>query len=235
MHHEIFEFFKPPQMGLELRVAPLGEGANVAAAKTKVTPFHLLPLAFTAHHLLDEQQQPSRLRWQFVERTAQHFFGELVGDADVVERDLDVLHRLAAREARLVWPLVLVQERDGPDERQIFHVVAPRARPAVQERQLAGVRIGNEDRFQKPLRIAMHAEDLFALLPRQQSFDGLRLALFFVDRLRLRAVLVHRQHQATIQKFFIQVDGRRREEEHHRAFDAVLVRDEPPRRGIFSR
>ena len=74
----------------------------------------------------------------------------------------------------------------------------------------------------------MDAQDFFALVPGQQAFEGLRLALLLVDRLRLRAVLVHGQHQAAIQKLFVQVYRRRGEEEHHRAFDAILVRDEPP-------
>ena len=40
---------------------------------------------------------------------------------------LDGLHR----------PLVLVQQRDRADQRQVLHVIAPRARLAVEEGQLA--------------------------------------------------------------------------------------------------
>ena len=34
-------------------------------------------------------------------------------------------------------PLVLVQQGDGADQRQVLHVVAPRAGLVVQERQLS--------------------------------------------------------------------------------------------------
>ena len=69
---------------------------------------------------------------------------------------------------------------------------------------------------------------LVALLRGQQAFERLRLALQPVDGLRLLAVLVHRQHQAAVQQFLVDVDGRGRQEDHHRAFDAVLLRDQPP-------
>ena len=134
----------------------------------------------------------------------------------------------------LPWPLILVQERDGADEREVLHVIAPRARAAVEEGQLARVGIHHQHGLQEPLRVAMHAEDFFALVPGQQPFDGLRFALLSVDRLRLRAVLVHGQHQTAVEKFFVEIDRRRGEEEHHRAFDAILVRDEPSGRGVFA-
>ncbi len=123
---------------------------------------------------------------------------EPVGCRDVVERHFDVFKRLAVVRDGFSLPLMLVQQRDGADERQIFHVIAPRARLAVQERQLGSVGIGHEERLDKPLRVAVDAEDFVALPFCQQPFDGLRLALLFVDGLRLRAAFVHGQHQATI-------------------------------------
>ena len=135
----------------------------------------------------------------------------------------------------LPWPLVLVQQRDGANQRQIFHVVAPRPGLAVEEGQFPRVRIGYEERLEQPLRVAMDCRIVFAVLPRQQPFERLRLALLFVDGLGLRAVFVHRQHQAAIQQLFVQVYRRGGEEDHHRAFDAILMRDEPPRRGVFAR
>ena len=185
-------------MGLELRVAPAGVLAHVAAAKTKVRALDPLPRAFRAHHLVDEQEQPPRLRREFVERTPQHFMCQPVGRGDIVERHFDVFECLAVVRGGFPLPLMLVQQRDGADERQIFHVIAQRARLAVQEREFSRVRICYEKRFQKPLRVLVHAEDFLALSSCQQPFDGLRFALLFVDRLRLRAAFVHGQHQATI-------------------------------------
>ena len=49
-----------------------------------------------AHHLVDQQQQPPRLRRQLVERAAEHLGRQPVGDRDVVRRRLDVLERPVA-------------------------------------------------------------------------------------------------------------------------------------------
>jgi hypothetical protein len=71
-----------------------------------------------------------------------------------------------------------------------------------------------KDRLEQPLRIAMQLEDGRAPGFAPQTCERLRLALHSVDRLRLRAVLVHGQHQTTIQQFLIDIDGRGREEDH---------------------
>ena len=99
MNKKIFEFFQAMQMPLELCVAPAGVPAHVAAAKTKVLALDLLPLALRAHHFVHEQQQPSRLRWKFVERASQHFMRQPVSRGDIVERHFDVFERLAC-----AWP-----------------------------------------------------------------------------------------------------------------------------------
>ena len=84
MHQQIFEFFETLQMTLKLCVAPLGDGRTSRRLKRKS-----LRSIFCRWHSPRtissmSRQQPPRLRRQFVERTPQHFFGELVGDADVV-------------------------------------------------------------------------------------------------------------------------------------------------------
>ena len=78
-------------------------------------------------------------------------------------------------------------------------MVAPRARLVVEEREFPHVGIGHEERLEKPLRVAVQAQDFLTLPSCQQAFDGLRFALLLVDRLRLLAALVHGQHQATVQ------------------------------------
>ena len=59
--------------------------------------------------------------------------------------DFDVFDALAVVLDGFARPLMLVQQRDRADQRQILHVVAPRARLAVEERQLPRVRIDHED------------------------------------------------------------------------------------------
>ena len=38
-----------------------------------------------------------------------------------------------------------------------------------------------------------------------------------------------RQHEASIQQLFVEIDSRRRQEDHHRTFDPVLMRHQPAR------
>ena len=79
------------QMDFELRIAPAGRFAHVAAREAVIGSRHLLPLALGCNHRVDRQQQPARLRRQLVERAAQHFMRKPVGHGDVGQRNLDVL------------------------------------------------------------------------------------------------------------------------------------------------
>ena len=135
MGQQVFQFFQPPQMQAQLRVAPAGDGPHVAPREAIVGPLDPLPLALRRDHRIDQQQQPPRLRRQLVERTAQHFRRQPVGNGDVIERDFDVLDGPAIVLDRLPGALPLMQQSDSADERQILRVVAPGPRLAVQERQ----------------------------------------------------------------------------------------------------
>ncbi|GDC26215.1 hypothetical protein HmCmsJML231_04363 [Escherichia coli] len=61
---------------------------------------------------------------------------QTVGQGDVFPRHLDVFHHLPAMLHALDLPLVLVQQRDRLDQRQVFHVVAPGAGFVAHEREL---------------------------------------------------------------------------------------------------
>ncbi len=134
MHHQILQLFQPVQMPFQLRIAPPGERAHVLAAETEVLPLDLFPLAVLAHHFVHQEQQAPRLRRQFVERAPQHFMRETIRHCDVVFRDLDVLQGLAAMHGGLVWALMLIEKRNRADQRQVFHVIAPR--PGLRSRNV---------------------------------------------------------------------------------------------------
>jgi len=59
-------------------------------------------------------------------------------------------------------------------------------------------------------------------------------ALQAMDGLGLRAPLVHAQHNAAVQQLFVDLDGRRRQEDHHRTFHAVLLRHEVAGVGVLA-
>ena len=54
---------------------------------------------------------------------------------------------LPFRVSVLQGPLVLVQERDGVDERQELQVIAPRPRHAVREREIAYMLVHHGERL----------------------------------------------------------------------------------------
>lgn len=73
----------------------------------------------------------------------------------------------------LSFALVLVQQIDGANEREVLHVIAPRARPGVDERQLARVRVGDQDRLKQALRVAMENPDAIRVAPAPAWAGGL--------------------------------------------------------------
>ena len=80
----------------------------------------------------------------------------------------------------------------------------------------------------------MQPENAPAFLAVEQTFERLLLALQPVNGLRLRPVFIDGEHETAVEQFFIDVDCCCRQKDHHRAFDAVLVRDELSRRGVLS-
>ena len=71
----------------------------------------------------------------------------------------------------------------------------------------------------QPLRVAMHGKDRIPFLTIGQTFDRLRFALDAMDGLRLLAVFIDGQDHAAVQHLFVEIDRRRREEDHHRPIE----------------
>jgi hypothetical protein len=70
----------------------------------------------------------------------------------------------------------------------------------------------------------MQLHDPGPLAPCPQALGSARFALLPMDRPRLFAFLVHRERNAAVQQLLVHLVCCGREEEHHRAFDHVLVR-----------
>jgi hypothetical protein len=117
--------------------------------------------------LIDERRQHrehlARLRRQLIERAAKDLSAQLVGEADVVERGLDVLERLAGVLDAAHGALVLVKQSDGLDDREVLRVVSAHARLVVGERKLVGPRIDDVKRPQQALRVLVDGNDAVAL------------------------------------------------------------------------
>ncbi|OQC68361.1 MAG: hypothetical protein BWX48_00069 [Verrucomicrobia bacterium ADurb.Bin006] len=229
---QVFEFHEPLQVNAHLRQAPAAEVAQLPAAKSGDGSL-LLPLGL--HQVSDEAEQAARLRRQLIERTAEHFRREFVRQRDVIERDFHELDDAAVDEVLAVRPLVLVEQGNRINEREIFLVVAPVACARRGERERRRERIDDRQRRQEPLRVAEFREQVFALLVRQQTRERAPLALHAMNALGLRRALVHRQRQAAVLQLLVQVNGRGRQENHHRAFDVIFLRDHLAGRGVFAR
>ena len=83
--------------------------------------------------------------------------------------------------------------------------------------------------------VAHEREQPLAAFAKPQAFDRPGLALQRVDSRGLFLRFVHRQHKAAVQEFFVDLNGRRRQEDHHRPFDVVLLRFHPSRVRVFAR
>jgi hypothetical protein len=127
----------------------------------------------------------------------------------------------------------VVEERDRADQREILLVVAPGA--GVEEGERAGVGVGDEQRPQHALGVAVHGQRPLAFVIGQQALEGLPLALAAMDGARLLAVLVDREHETAIEQLVVDLDRRGGEHDHHRALHPVLVRDELPRGRVLAR
>ena len=80
----------------------------------------------------------------------------------------------------------------------------------------------------------MKGEHCRLVLPGAQARQGAFGALAGVDGFGLRAAFVHREHDAAVQQLFVDLDGGGGQEDHHRAFDPVLLGDEVAGHGVFA-
>ena len=113
-------------------------------------------------------------------------------------------------------------------------MVAPGARAVVEEGQLADVGVDDGKRPEQALEGVMAAVDLLAVVLGPEPFERLAFALELVDRTRLIAPLVDGQDDGAIEELLVDVHVGRREKDHHRPFDAVLLRHEPSRAGVLA-
>ena len=160
--------------------------------------------------------------------------GKLPGQLHVGFGRLDVLQPHILFDAGFDLALMLMQQSDSLDQRQKLHVVAACARHGVREAPLFQALDNHIDRAQQPLRVAVQAHDLVPPRPRFQAFERLRLALLLVDGLGLFAVLIHRQHKATIHQFLVHLVRSGRKEQHHRPLHRVLVRNQLAAHWVFA-
>ena len=80
---------------------------------------------------------------------------QLVRHGDIIERHFDVLDRLTAPGGSFYRALILMQQSDGVDQRQIFFVVTPRAGGFAGKGQSLGIGIEHRQRANQTLGIAM--------------------------------------------------------------------------------
>ena len=223
---QIFEVNQPLQVDAHLRQTPAASVAQLPAAKSGGS-FRAAFFAFGFHQLADVREQEARLRRQFIERASEHFRREFVRQRDVIERDFDKAGGACTRlpcGQRFDFPLVLVKQRDGVNERQIFFVVAPVARARRGKGQCRRERIDDVERLQQPLRVAELFQQVFPFLVRNQARQRAALALHAMNASGLLGALVHRQRQTTVLQLLVQVNGRGRQKNHHRAFNVIFLR-----------
>ena len=73
----------------------------------------------------------------------------------------------------------------------------------------------------------MGTQDVFAIFATHEPAERTAVALQLMDAPGLAAFFVDGEHQATVLQLFVDLDGGRRKEDGARAFNDVLVSDEP--------
>lgn len=216
MRDEVFQLVQARQVHARLRVTPAGPRAHVAPREAHLRLLDGLRLGLVAHMLDHTGQESPRLRRQLIQAAAQHLVRDGVGLADVLGRRLDVRDGLASIEHGLHRPLVLVQQRHGVDEGEVYLMIAPRARLVTEERQPVGIRVHYRQRAQQPLGVLVQLDQARLVLPGLQPRQRAPLALKPVDGLGLRVASIDAEHHAAVQQLFVDLDGGRRQEDHHR-------------------
>src|SRR5262249_5606405 len=125
VHEDVLELDQPRHVDPDLEVRPPGELSDLPAREEKVAAVDATSVAQLRHHLVEDAQEDARLRLEIVEERPEDLAHEGARELDVVERDLEVLLRLAVDVHRQDRPLKLVHERDRLDERQVLLVIAP--------------------------------------------------------------------------------------------------------------
>ena len=199
MGKHVLQIAQPIQMHARLLLAGTQPLARLAPREPHRSPLDALRLRTLAHVADQLPQHPPRLWRQLVQRTPEHLVRQPVRQRDIRQGGLDVLEGLAAMSRRADRPLVLVQQRNGVDQRQVLLLIAPQPHAGRGERQLLGVRVHDREGFQQRLRCTMRGDDGFAARPGQQPLQRPRRPLPRLDRRRLFPRFIDRQHQTAVQ------------------------------------
>ncbi len=87
----------------------------------------------------------------------------LDGELDVLGGDMDVADGFPLMLGGFDGALVLVQEGDGANEHEVFHVISTGAGFVTEEGELIGVGVGDEEGLQEALGVAVTGEHLLTV------------------------------------------------------------------------
>ena len=124
--------------------------------------------------------------------------------------------------ARDALTLVLVQQRQRGDQRQVLGMVPPHPRLVDAKGQLLGPGNDHAQRFEQPLGVLVPLA--YRLAIGRDAFQRVGRPLPLVDGRGLCRLLVDRQAQAAVEQLGIRFFGRGGQQHGHRAFDFVVLR-----------
>ena len=153
VNQHVFELDQPGEVGADLEVRPTRMLPDLAAREPHHVPPHPITLRHARDEGVDEAEEPPGLRCEVIEGAAQHVVRQPVRDLDVGDGRLDVGDLDTGVHDGPAGPLVLMQQRDGTNQRQVFHVVTAGAGAAVRERQPPRPGVHHRQRLEEPLRV----------------------------------------------------------------------------------
>ena len=215
-------------MHAHLRQTPAAQVAQFPAAKSG-SGLCAAFLPFLLNQFADVAEQPARLRRQLVQRTPQHFRRKLVRQRDVIQRDFNVT--LAARQvfaspagAGASSAMASMSVRYFSWSRRLRVRAVGNVRPGAYGLSTStgcNSRCAFRSFFKRSLPFR----------PGDESRQRAPFPLQLVNAPGLLGALVHRQRQATVLQLLIEINRRRRQKNHHRAFDVVFLRHHLARAG----
>jgi hypothetical protein len=104
------------------------------------------------------------------------------------------------------FALVLVEERDGVDQGEVFFVVAAGSGSSAGEGEMPREGVGNFERLDEALRVLKEVLNVLSFLGGEDSFDGAGLPLQLVDSLGLLFRFIDGEDEAAVHELFVDVD-----------------------------
>ena len=194
------------------------------------------PLTGSRHHFIHQPQQPAGLRRQFIDRPAQAL-RRPAGSPRRCRPSVTSMYSTAWSPCTAVLTGRWYWCNRATARISVRYFRWSRRVRVLSSRKVSDSAKGlatNRGR-KKPLGVVVERQGFLPLLLGQQPGKRLPLSLELMNRACLLPVFIDRQHDATVQQLFVDLDGSGCKEDHYRPLHPVFLRHQAARAGILAR